>query len=82
LIYMQRKWCKGAALNSPSVRIPTSRKGREKWGTQYLSDFVLHGCYGRLIVLVSALEIGDLVIALEVPDAGGHFVDQVMIVGD
>ena len=38
------------------------------------------GC--RLVVLISSLEVGDLVVALEVPDAGGDFVDQIMIVGD
>jgi hypothetical protein len=28
-----------------------------------------------LVFLVSALEVGDLVVAFEVPDAGGDFVD-------
>src|SRR4029077_21095704 len=35
-----------------------------------------------LVFLVRALEIGDLVISFEVPDAGRDFVDQVMIVCD
>src|SRR4029077_3276768 len=35
-----------------------------------------------LVLLVRALEIGDLVISFEVPDAGRHFVDQVMVVCD
>jgi hypothetical protein len=40
----------------------------------------LHRHNGRLIFLVGAFEIRDLVIALEVPDAGGHLVDQIVIV--
>ena len=36
----------------------------------------------RLVFLVGALEIGDLVVALKVPDAGGHLIDQVFVVRD
>src|SRR5580704_14460633 len=35
---------------------------------------------GGLVFLVRALEVGDLVVALEVPDAGCHLVDQIVIV--
>src|ERR1700690_1008063 len=36
----------------------------------------------RLILLVHALEVGDLVIALKVPDPRRHFVDQVFVMRD
>ena len=40
-------------------------------------------CYNRrLVLLVRSLEISDLVVALEVPDAGRDFIDQIVIVGD
>ena len=35
-----------------------------------------------MVFLVRSFEVGDLVVAFEVPDAGGDFVDQVMIVAD
>jgi len=43
---------------------------------------LLHRDHGRLIILVGTLEISNLVVAFEMPDAGGDFVDQIMIVGD
>jgi hypothetical protein len=36
---------------------------------------------GGLVFLVGAFEVGDFVVAFEVPDAGGDFVDEVVIVG-
>src|SRR5258707_10974349 len=39
-----------------------------------------HLCLYRLIVLIRALEIFDRVV-IEVPDSGGDFVDQVVVVG-
>src|ERR1700728_1030382 len=41
--------------------------------------FGLHH-HSRLIFLVSPLEVGDLVVALEVPDASRDLVDQIMVV--
>ena len=41
-----------------------------------------HRNRGRLILLVRALEVGDLVIAFEVPHARGDFVDQIVVVRD
>ena len=80
------------ALVRPSVALPLSFTGR---GVKAPDPTSLPGptrirglsrrldCDGcRLVVLVSSLEVGDLVVALEVPDAGGNFVDQIMIVGD
>ena len=43
-------------------------------------SFALNGYHGRLVLLVRSLEISDLVIALEVPDAGGDLIDQIMVV--
>jgi hypothetical protein len=42
----------------------------------------LHRHGRRLVLLISALEVRDLVIAFKVPHTRGHFVDQVMVVGD
>ena len=42
----------------------------------------LYGHHCRLVLLVVALEVGDLVVALEMPDAGGDFVDQIVVVRD
>ncbi len=38
--------------------------------------------HSGLIFRVCALEVGNLVVALKVPDSGGHFVDQVFVVSD
>src|SRR5579859_5669931 len=38
--------------------------------------------YGGLVLLVRPLEVCDLMVALEVPDAGCDLVDQVVVMGD
>ncbi len=35
-----------------------------------------------LVLLVHTLEVGDLMVSLEVPNPGGHFIDQVFVMGD
>src|ERR1700735_5348533 len=61
IIYMQRKWC--------------SRASPPKQPRAAVSPWILLDRDGGLVLLVSALEVGDLVIAFEVPDAGGNFID-------
>jgi hypothetical protein len=63
-----------------------ARSLREKWGfstERNRREFAvrLHRDHSRLIVLVSTLEVGNLVVAFEMPDAGGDFVDEIVIVG-
>ena len=75
MIYMQQKWCSESPHGSLiRLVIPTSgrRPGEEP-------AFGLHHD-SRLILLVSPLEVGDLVIGLKVPDTSRDFVDQVVVV--
>jgi hypothetical protein len=60
-------------------------KNRHEQGTQAHQKFGLHLkalYHHRLILLVRALEVRDLVIALEVPDPRRHFVDQIFVMRD
>jgi hypothetical protein len=87
LIYMQQEWCKqqiprfarNDKVSNNAKRqafvIPSARCWHEE------SAVALHGHDCRLVLLVRAFEIGDLVIALEVPDTCGNFIDEIMIVG-
>ena len=61
----------------PAAFLPTSFAG---CGCRQLGT-ILSLRQHRLIFLVSPLEVRDLMMAFEVPDARGHLVDQVVVVG-
>src|SRR5271170_508113 len=78
---LRRHYLQLAAVNATANACGNLRRTwliymQQKWCKHRLHD---HSC---LILLVSPLEVGDLVIALEVPDASCDLVDQVVIVGD
>ena len=74
VIYMQRKWCR-----SSFARRTAEGGCPHRFCIVFRSTF-LDGD-GGLVFLVGAFEVGEFVIGFEVPDAGGDFVDQVVIVG-
>src|SRR5208282_2913248 len=86
LIYMQREWCNRAPAAKAASVLPVSRGAKAPLFHRGVSFKVFHRLLhrrdGRLVIFVSALEVGNFVVVLEVPDPGGNFVDQVMIVGD
>ena len=65
------RFCRHALINGTSELVP--------FPISFASYLDGHGC---LVFLVGSFEVGDLVIALEVPDAGGDFVDEIVIVAD
>lgn len=67
-----------AAIGCPLERSSTVFRVSEVPGDALHS----HRNGSRLVLLVGALEVGDLVIVLEVPDAGSDFVDQIVVVRD
>ena len=69
-----------AGTRSAATRCPRySRAGLSNAAPSGLESkgawLCLHRYDGLLVLLVGALEVGDLVVGFEVPDAGGDFVD-------